>query len=350
MATMPTATMTADSGGVRTVSVDTSEAGVRLDRWFRRHYPTVAHGRLQKLLRSGQVRVDGRRATAGQRLEPGQVIRVPPTAQAAANAVSTSPPAAPVSAADSKALANRILYRDDALLVLDKPAGLAVQGGTGTRRHLDAMLDALRFGGERPRLVHRLDRDTSGVLILARGAAMAAKLTAAFRSKDVRKLYWALVVGVPKPAMGRIDRPLAKALGRRGERVTEDVPGARRAITDYRIVDQASRRAAWLALVPITGRTHQLRVHCALLGTPIVGDGKYGGARAFDLGEGVGRGVHLHARAVRLLHPATGRPLTVSAPLPEHMRISWDFLGLDDVLPDDDPWDGFPEPEEDRLR
>ena len=225
-------------------------------------------------------------------------------------------------------LAGRVLYKDDDVIVLDKPAGLAVQGGTGTKRHLDAMLDALRFGADRPRLVHRLDRDTSGVLLLARTANAAAKLTAAFRSRAARKIYWAAVAGVPHPAEGRIDLPLAKAGGPKGERVAADEEEGQRAVTRYRVADRAGKRAAWLVLEPETGRTHQLRVHAEAMGTPILGDGKYGGRDAFLKGGSVSPKLHLHARAIRLPHPRGGQ-IEVAARLPPHMAETWRFFGFD---------------------
>ncbi len=312
----------------RTVAED--EAETRLDRWFRRHFPRLTQGALQRMLRTGQVRVNGKRADAGTRLAPGQEIRVPPLP---AGPAPGDGPRRPVAAADEGAardLAARVIHRDDSLLVLDKPHGLPVQGGPGIARHLDAMLDALRFGAEeRPRLVHRLDRDTSGVLVLARSAAAAARLAAAFRGRDVEKTYWALVVGQPEAPEGRIDLALAKLGGPRGERtraVDEPAEGAR-AITDFRTLDAVKRRVAWLELRPLTGRTHQLRVHCAEgLGCPVLGDGKYGGASAHM--EGLPNKLHLHARALRLPHPAGGT-LEVAAPLPPHMRESFAFFGFE---------------------
>ena len=218
------------------------------------------------------------------------------------------------------------------IIAINKPPGLAVQGGTRTRRHLDLMLDALRFGaGERPRLVHRLDRDTSGVLLLARTAAAAARLAAAFRGRKVDKLYWALVAGRPPRDKGRIDLALAKRPDkwpvRGGERVS-GAQGGKPAVTRYRVIDALGRRCAWLALMPHTGRTHQLRAHCAALGAPIVGDGKFGGQAAFLGGEGIARRLHLHARAVVLPGPG-GREVRIVAPLPDHMRETWRHLGFD---------------------
>ena len=223
---------------------------------------------------------------------------------------------------------NAVLHRDEAVIVIDKPAGLAVQGGTGTERHLDLLLDALRFdAAERPRLVHRLDKDTSGVLVLARSAAAAAALAAAFRGKTVRKVYWALTVGVPKPRQGRIDLALAKLMGSGGERVVADDEDGKRAITFYRTVAHAGAKIAWLALEPLTGRTHQLRAHAASIGTPILGDGKYGAALAHPAGVPNARRLHLHARAIEFPHPG-GKRLAVTAPLPPHLRDTWAFFGF----------------------
>jgi 23S rRNA pseudouridine955/2504/2580 synthase len=322
----------AAASAVVTARVAADEDGLRLDRWFRRRYPDLTHGRLEKLLRTGQVRVDGKRAKSGFRLAAGQAIRVPPLSRGRipARDESSAPerPRRPVVPEDARMLAERVLYNDDDVIVLDKPAGLAVQGGSGTHRHLDGMLDALRFGAERPRLVHRLDRDTSGVLVLARTAHAAAELTAAFRGRDARKVYWAAVVGVPHPLEGRIDLPLAKAGGPKGERVAVADESGQRAVTRYRVADRAGKRAAWLVLEPETGRTHQLRVHAAALGTPILGDGKYGGRDAFLKGGGISPKLHLHARAIRLPHPRGGQ-IEVAAPLPAHMVATWRFLGFD---------------------
>lgn len=321
--------------GVENLEVEPDEAGARLDRWFRRRFPEVPHSMLQKWLRTGQVRVDGKRAKAGLRLAAGQTVRVPPLAEGTPPRPKAPPPA--VSEADAAAVRALVIHRDDEVLAINKPPGLAVQGGTGVRRHLDAMLDALRFDAKaRPRLVHRLDKDTSGVLLLARTAAAAARLTAAFRRREADKVYWAAVVGVPKPRRGTVDLALAKAPGARGEKVAGQVPGAKRAVTRYAVVEAAGKRAAWLALKPVTGRTHQLRVHCAALGTPIIGDGKYGGAGAFVLGEGISGRLHLHAREIALPR-AGGGVLRVTAPLPDHMARTWAFFGFDPDF-DEDPF------------
>jgi 23S rRNA pseudouridine955/2504/2580 synthase len=307
------------------VTVGAGDGELRLDRWFRRHYPQLGHGPLEKLLRTGQIRVDGKRAHAGDRVTLGQAIRVPPLG---ALPPAPSGEARPVRPQDEAMLQDAVLHRDDAVIVLNKPPGLAVQGGTGAEMHVDRLLDGLRFGNaERPRLVHRLDKDTSGVLVIARTAAAAAFLTKAFRDNRPSKLYWAIVAGLPKPTDGRIDLPLAKLPGKAGERVRPDAEAGRRAVTLYRLVDHAGARASWLALSPLTGRTHQLRAHCAALGTPILGDGKYGGADAHLAGVPGARRLHLHARSIELPRP-DGGVLKVAAPLPPHMRKTWKFLGF----------------------
>jgi len=313
--------------GVRTLAVAAEDGDIRLDRWFKRHFPELTHGRLEKLLRTGQVRLDGKRAQASDRVQAGQTVRVPPLGEAPERGpAQTFAPGAE----DEKLLQRAVLYRDDDLIALDKPAGLAVQGGTGTERHLDALLDALRFGSaERPRLVHRLDRDTSGVLLLARTRQAAAELTAAFRAKTTAKIYWAVTVGVPKPREGKVDLPLAKLPGRLGERVVPDQEEGKPAVTRYRVVSYAGGRLAWVALMPVTGRTHQLRAHCAALGTPILGDGKYGGAASRPEGVPEPRKLHLHARSITLPRP-DGSVLKVTAPLPPHMRDTFRFLGFEE--------------------
>ncbi len=312
------------------VAVAGDEDALRLDRWFKRHYPALTHGHLEKLLRTGQIRLDGRRAKAADRIARGQQIRVPPLP-----AAPPSPsPAMPVPAAAAAMLQAAVLHRDAEIIALNKPAGLAVQGGTRTVHHLDRLLDALRFEKtERPRLVHRLDKDTSGVLLLARSSAAAAFLARAFRDKATRKVYWALVVGRPKPAQGRIDLPLAKQPGERGERVRGDREAGKPAVTYYRVIDSAGERASWLALWPVTGRTHQLRAHCAAIGTPILGDPKYGAAAAHLGGSLKAQRLNLHARELTIPHPAGGM-LRVTAPLPPHMRESWEFFGFAADAPD----------------
>ena len=324
--------------GVRAVTVVEDEAELRLDRWFKRHFPGLGHGRLEKLLRTGQVRVDGRRAKSGTRLAVGQVVRVPPLPDAPSTRPVRSVPKAP-SRREAARLQEAVLFRDESVIAIDKPAGLAVQGGTGQSRHLDAMLDALKFdSAERPRLVHRLDRDTSGVLLLARGAPAARHLTAAFKGKDAKKIYWALTAGSPEKPKGRIDLPLAKRPGKAGEKMAADPDAGKSALTVYQVVAERARgkhrsRVAWLLLMPLTGRTHQLRAHCAALGAPILGDGKYGGKAAFPDAFGPAapapKQLMLHAREITLPHPDDGTTLRVSAPLPPHMAAAWSDLGFD---------------------
>ncbi len=319
------------SVAIRAVSQD--EADIRLDRWFRRHYPTLPQSAIQKLCRTGQIRVDGRRAEAATRLAAGQAVRIPPLPGAAAPGLPVAP--RNFDPAVRRALEDQVIFRDDHLIVLNKPAGLAVQGGPGITHHLDGMLDLLRADGEhRPRLVHRLDRDTSGVLLLARTPGTAAKLAALFRGREIEKTYWAVVVGRPLPVEGRIDLPLKRIGGARGERTAPADRGdkeAARAITDYRTLDNAAQKLTWLELQPLTGRTHQLRVHCVAMRTPILGDEKYAepdqnGAFGATVA-GLSDALHLHARALSLPHPAGGT-LTVEADLPPHMRETFATLGF----------------------
>ena len=312
--------------GVRHVAVAAADEGMRLDRWFRRRFPHIGHGGLARLLRTGQIRLDGKRCRAGDRLGGGQTLRLPPLPEAGDEERAPRPAWSP-SRDELAALTERVLHLDAAVLALDKPPGLAVQGGTSTPRHLDAMLDGLRFGGERPRLVHRLDRDTSGVLLLARTAAAARALQRSFRERDADKLYWALAAGVPRACEGRIALPLAKRGRAGGERVEVARGGGQGAETGWRLLDSAGRLASWLALMPLTGRSHQLRVHLAALGHPILGDGKYGGKAAFPQGAPLAGRLHLHARHIRLPHPAGG-VLEVTAPLPDDLRTSWEVFGF----------------------
>jgi 23S rRNA pseudouridine955/2504/2580 synthase len=315
---------------LRTVSED--EADIRLDRWFRRHFPGLTQGAIQKLLRTGQIRIDGKRAEAATRLLPGQSVRIPPM-QAADSAEDR--PAPEVDPLLVEEMAKLILYQDPQVVVLNKPFGLPSQGGPGIRRHLDQMLDGLRFGSpERPRLVHRLDKDTTGVIVVARTPGVAAKLAASFRTRAVEKTYWCVVVGRPVHNEGRIDVNLIRVEGFRGERAavaTEHDADVARAITDYTVVDHAGRKLSWLEMHPLTGRTHQLRVSCAAIGCPILGDAPYGkeseeGANS-ALVEGFADKLHLHARRIVFPHPAGGT-LEVEAPLPPHMAQSFRDLGF----------------------
>ena len=323
--------MSGDSkgGGVTTVAVTPTEDGERLDKWFKAHYPGLTFGRLQKLLRKGEVRVDGKRVKDAKLiLGAGQSVRVPPLDKEREPAVAKTVHAR-VSAKDAAEIQACVLHKDDHVIILDKPAGLAVQGGSGTTKHIDGLLDALKFNAaERPRLVHRLDKDTSGVLVLARTQKAARAMTEAFRTKAVRKAYWAVVVGVPERERGRIDLALGKRPGQGGERMQVDEFAGKRAVTLFKTIDHAGRRATWVEMEPITGRTHQLRVHMVAIGTPILGDGKYGGQEAFLSGAEIPKQLHLHARAIRFPHPAGGT-FEIIAPLSEHMKATWDYLGFD---------------------
>jgi 23S rRNA pseudouridine955/2504/2580 synthase len=320
-----------DTVRVQMRAVSEDEAGLRLDRWFQRHYPELSHGALQKLLRTGQVRVDGKRAEGKDRVEPGQTVRLPPGVTAA-----PAPTAAPVkerpavSDRDAAEIQKLVIFRDDMVIALNKPSGLAVQGGSGTERHVDGMLDALRFGYEdRPRLVHRLDKDTSGLLLIARTGQAAKRLAESFRDRETEKLYWAVVVGVPPRKEGAINLPLAKRPGARDrETMQVDHEEGQKALTHFREMDRAGRRAALLALWPRTGRTHQLRVHCAEIGCPILGDRKYGGAEALLTSLAESRKLHLHARRITLPHPSGKGELKVQAEAPPHFRRTVEAFGF----------------------
>ena len=308
-----------------TLQVADGEDGVRLDRWFRRRWPQLGYGQLQKLLRSGQVRVDGGRAKADTRLAAGAQVRVPPLPDA-------PPPDARggLSERDAAYARSLVIYEDEEVLALNKPSGLAVQGGTKTTRHVDRLLSAWGEGLERPRLVHRLDRDTSGVLLLGKTPAAAAALSGAFARRRAEKTYWAIVAGVPKPAEGAIDLPLAK-IGLHDRELVTPVdrkdPRAEPAETEYLTIARAGPRAAWLALAPHTGRTHQLRAHMLAIGHPILGDPKYGDERSAALSEGLK--LQLHARRLNLPHPSRGR-LIVEAPLSPEMREGFSRFGFDE--------------------
>ena len=328
--------------GVQQLEVAEDEIDVRLDRWFKRRFPALNHGRLEKLLRTGQVRVDGGRAKANQRLQPGQVIRVPPLVLTDKNSDANEPeadksskPKSKITPQDIAYVKAMVLYKDKDLIALNKPAGLAVQGGTGTTRHLDGMLEGLKFDlPEKPKLVHRLDRDTSGVMIVARTAVSAASLSKAFQSREMTKIYWALVMGYPEHEAGTISAKLAKAGAPGRERMEWDEEG-KKAVTDYRVVATAGRKITWLELMPHTGRTHQLRAHCKLIGTPIIGDHKYTDPsphqdQGMDLREGaladVADRLCLHARLLTIPHGKQG--LTIEAPLPKHLAEAFKTLGF----------------------
>jgi 23S rRNA pseudouridine955/2504/2580 synthase len=314
--------------------IDRDDDGIRLDRWFKRHYPALTHGRLEKLLRTGQVRVDGSRVKASDRLSAGQMLRLPPLVTEGNLTEKVRPPQPQMQGS----LQDYVLYMDASVIVLNKPPGLATQGGSGLSKHIDGMLDSLMYEKrQRPRLVHRLDRDTSGVLVIARTVPAAAALSKSLAARDASKIYWALTKGVPEKKQGTIKAALVKEGGHgphgRDEKMTvRDSDEAKHAMTDYRVEGVAGEEFAFVAAKPVTGRTHQIRVHLAFLETPIVGDFKYGGDAAKGTGAIADR-LHLHARCIDIAHPDGGR-LQVSAPLPPHMRASFEALGFD---PDAEP-------------
>jgi 23S rRNA pseudouridine955/2504/2580 synthase len=342
---------------IRTVGRD--EGGMRLDRWFKLNYPELSFSHLQKILRGGQVRVDGKRVKGDVRIESGQLVRIPPltpksddvaTASSkkadAAGEYSTAPVkvgrkvageagysrGGEIRGGDGDYLRSLMLYEDKDVFVFNKPFGLAVQGGSGLTRHIDGMLPALTSQrGDIPRLVHRLDRDTTGVLVVARTRKAAADLGAAFRARATKKIYWALCAGVPRLKQGRISSFLAKGEDENGDqkmKVVKQGGDATHSLTYYAVVDQSAQKLSWLSLRPVTGRTHQLRVHTAEMGHPIVGDPKYFNVENWELPGGIQQRLHLHARRIVMPLPS-GDTLDVTAPLPQHMQQTWNLLGLD---------------------
>ena len=317
---------------VRTFAVSEEDDGIRLDRWFRRNLPDVSFGQVSRWARTGQLRLDGKRAAPGDRVEAGQSIRVPPQGDEAPT-TKTQPTREPLSEDEVDFVRSLVIEEDPAAIIVNKPPGLATQGGTKTDNHLDRLLDGLvNEGASRPKLVHRLDKDTSGALLLARTPRAAAFFSKAFSGRTARKVYWAVVIGVPSIDDGLIELPIAKQPGTGGEKMHVDEEGGQTARTRYRVIDQAGNRAALVELQPHTGRTHQLRVHMAAIGHPILGDGKYGGQEAFLTGA-ISRKLHLHARRLRIDHPDGGR-IDVTAELPEHFAQTVASLGFDLELAD----------------
>ena len=334
--------MTDTSDNVRQFTVSEDDEGIRLDRWFKRNLPQVGFATVSRWARTGQIRVDGKRVKPEDRLAAGQVLRVPPGGEDGPAAKKAAPRARVLSPEQIAEARDMVIRETPSAIVLNKPPGLATQGGSKTTKHVDGLLDAFVEDERtpRPRLVHRLDKDTSGVLLIARTPGSAASFSKRFASRSARKVYWALVVGKPQLAEGVIDAPLAKQPGTGGEKMHIDEENGAAAKTRYRVVDSAGQRASWVELEPLTGRTHQLRVHMAAIGHPIVGDGKYGGQDAFLTGA-VSRKMHLHARRLIISEPkageGTGGKLDVTAELPPHFAMSMEVLGFDPALSDASP-------------
>lgn len=345
--------------GVKLLTVSEDEGEQRLDRWMKRRFPQITQGAVEKMCRTGQVRVDGARAKASDRIIPGQTVRVPPLPDSEAP---SRPRPDGITHADAKMIQDCVIFKDEHMIVLNKPAGLPSQGGSGQGdRHVDGLTEALKFGyKDRPKLVHRLDKDTSGVIMLARTDRVARALSEALRHRNTRKIYWAVVAGVPNPKKGSIKYGLMKAPGHgkrgEGEKMVcvhpakmADFPDAKRAHTDFFTLWFLGTRLSWMALEPVTGRTHQLRAHMAEIGHPILGDGKYGGSDADNAGDGWGaavggdisRKLHLHARMLQVEHPITKEMMTFTAPLPDHMVKTWKTLDWNENDVPADPFTVF---------
>ena len=326
--------MNASAEQVRSFAVAEEDDGIRLDRWFKRNLPEVSFGQISRWARTGQLRVDGKRAAPGDRILAGQSIRVPPQGEEPSAPKKRLPVREKLTGEEIEFVRSLVIHEDGAAIVVNKPPGLATQGGTKTNEHLDRLLDGLvEVGAPRPKLVHRLDKDTSGALLVARTPRAAAFFSKSFSGRTARKVYWAIVAGVPSVEDGMIDLPLAKQPGTGGEKMHVDEGEAGLpSRTRYRVIERAGNRAAWVELQPLTGRTHQLRAHLLAIGHPIVGDGKYGGLDAFLTGS-VSRKMHLHARRLRIDHPDGGR-IDVTAELPDHFAATMASLGFDLALGD----------------
>jgi len=321
---------------VRQFTIGEDDNGIRLDRWFKRNLPQIGFATVSRWARTGQIRVDGKRAKPDDRLSEGQVLRVPPGGEQAPGGRKPKQrrELKPEEIAEAHAM---VISETKSAIVLNKPPGLATQGGSKTNKHVDGLLDAFVEDDDtpRPRLVHRLDKDTSGVLLIARTPGSAASYSKRFSGRSARKVYWALIVGVPDVKEGTIDAPLAKQPGSGGEKMHVDLENGQPAKTRYRVVETAGKKAAWVELEPLTGRTHQLRVHLEAIGHPIVGDGKYGGQDAFLTGS-ISRKMHLHARRLVISEPGGGK-MDVTADLPDHFSASMQQLGFDLSLSDAEP-------------
>lgn len=340
--------------GVQTLTVGPEEGEQRLDRWFRKQFPHVSQVQIEKLCRRGEIRVDGGRVKGNSRVAAGQQVRIPPLPEPGERP--ETPVATAASDDDIAMIQSCVIWHDEHILAINKPPGLPSQGGSGQGdRHVDALAEHLRFGKhDKPQLIHRLDKDTSGVLLLSRTPSMTRKLNELFRSREMRKIYWAAVAGAPRPKKGTLRWGLVKGGNPREERMLAVHPakidkteGAKRATTDYAVIEELGGRVSWVAMVPVTGRTHQLRVHMAELGHPIIGDGKYGGQGQDNPGDGWGaqlggeisRKLHLHARSLTFRHPLTGSRIVLTADLPEHMARTWKAFGWSVFDAPEDPFE-----------
>lgn len=327
--------------GVRHIKVKDDDDGQRLDRWLKKYVPELPFGLAQKLMRTGQIRIDGKRAKPDSRLEAAQEVRIPPIE---GDGRKSDRNAKKLSDKDAAFIRSLVIYEDEEVVAINKPQGLATQGGTGVKKHVDGMLDALiGKNGVRPRIVHRLDKDTSGVLLLARSANSARALGHIFKGRDIKKIYWALVSPAPKDIEGTINAPLGKVGGPMKENIRVDEEEGKRAVTEFSVIEHAHKQCAFVAFWPRTGRTHQIRVHAALMGTPIIGDSKYGERKIEHEHEIIGlegvnlsAGLHLHARRIICPHPIfKNKTLDITAPLPPELSKSWKAMGFSTHLKND---------------
>lgn len=312
------------SKDVRFITIPEDEDGQRLDRWLKKCVPGLPYVLAQKLMRKGAIRVGEEKVQPSRRLRAGEIVRIPPfeEGQTSLATLDRFPD-------DESFIRSLVIYDDGEVMAINKPAGLASQGGSKIRRHVDGLLEHLaNKKGVKPRLVHRLDRDTSGVLLLARSLDMATKLGKALAGRNIRKIYWAVTIPAPEMNEGTVNAPLAKGTGPKKDMMIVDEENGKRSMTDFRVIERAGKTAAFVAFWPRTGRTHQIRVHAALAGFPLLGDDKYGEGKAILEGVETARRLHLHAHRVIFTHPGTGKTVDISAPLPDDLKITWKALGF----------------------